>query len=111
MIMDNSQQGRSGKRLKPVGGVLDSLMRSLGVSRQYQGWMVVQAWPEIVGEMIAQRAPAIGFEDGVLFVAVADPSWRQELSMQLESIMREIRNRPYGRAVKQVRLVHGRKGQ
>jgi predicted nucleic acid-binding Zn ribbon protein len=71
---------------------------------------VVNRWPEIVGEQIARRTQAVRFEDGILYVAVPDAAWRQELAMQTENILREIHNLPYGQAVKQLRLVHGRKG-
>ncbi len=95
---------------QPIAGVIESLMGSLGLLKRYHGWLVVNRWPEIVGEHLARRTEAIRFEDGILYVAVPDPSWRQELAMQTENILREIRNLPYGRAVKQLRLVHGRKG-
>lgn len=107
-----SGQRRSGKHdaLQPIGGVIEALMGSLGLKKRYHGWLVVNRWPEIVGEQIARRTQAIRFEDGILYVAVPDASWRQELAMQTENILREIQNLPYGQAVKQLRLVHGRKG-
>jgi len=71
--------------------------------------MVVQAWPDVVGAAVAQRARAISFDEGVLYIAVPDAVWRQELAMQTENILREIRNLPYGRVVKRLRLVQGRK--
>ena len=95
---------------KPISGVIESIMGSLGLLKRYHGWLVVNRWPEIVGEHVARRSQAVRYEDGILFVAVPDASWRQELAMQTENILREIRNLPYGRAVEQVRLIHGRKG-
>lgn len=92
---------------KPVSGVIGRLISSLGISRNYNGWTVVANWPEIVGEEIARRAKAIRFQDGTLYIAVAESAWRQELAMQAESLLREIQSYPYGGAIKQIRLVRG----
>ncbi|HWR84276.1 MAG TPA: DUF721 domain-containing protein [Candidatus Deferrimicrobium sp.] len=95
---------------KPLGGVIENVVRSLGISNSYHGWLVVSKWPEIVGEHIAHATKAVRFEDGTLFVAVPDASWRQELAMQIDEIMQKIRSYPFGRAVTQVRFVQGEKG-
>ena len=105
-----NQTGKKGRKPTPIGGIIESVMGSLGLRNRYHGWLVVQKWPEIVGEHIARRSEAFRFDDGTLYVAVADAVWRQEMSMHLENILREIRSLPYGRAVKQVRLVQGKKG-
>ena len=81
------------------------MIGSLGLSKSYNGWLVVTRWPEIVGEQIAKRAKAVRFDDGVLFVVVEDAAWRQNLSLEMDNIMAAIRSYPFGKAVKQVRLM------
>ncbi len=100
----------SWKKPKEISGVLDRMMRGLGLSRQFDGWQVVANWPEIVGPAIAERAIAERYEDGTLYVSVEDDVWRQQLSMQIESILKDVYTRPYGKAVRQIRLQRGRKG-
>jgi len=95
---------------KPIAGVVENLIASLGLTRRYHGWLTVQHWPEIVGEHVARVARAVRFEDGILYVAVPGDAWRQELAMQVDSILASIHARPYGRAVTQLRLVRGEKG-
>jgi len=95
---------------KPISGVVENLIASLGLSRQYHGWLIVQHWPEIVGAQVAKVARAVRFEDGILYVAVPGDAWRQELAMQIESILASIHAKPYGRVVTQLRLVRGEKG-
>jgi len=90
-----------------LSGLIPQLMRKLGLGKRYAGWMVVTRWQEIVGETMAERARAIAFDDGVLTVAVEDDSWRQELSMQLDTILKEIHSQSYGKAVKEIRLTRG----
>ncbi|MBU8932675.1 MAG: DUF721 domain-containing protein [candidate division Zixibacteria bacterium] len=93
-----------------LSGVIDAVIGSLGLTRKYHGWQVVNNWPEIVGRQVAKVATATRFEDTTLYVAVADDAWRQELVMQTESILENIRQYPYGQAVKQLRFVRGEKG-
>ncbi len=94
-----------------IGGAISNVMRSLGLKRPYDGWQVVVNWAEIVGDDISSRSEAIRYEDGTLFVAVPDDSWRQQLSLQTEMILERIHSYPFGRAVKTLRLLKGKKGQ
>lgn len=95
---------------KRISGLLEDLFGRLGITRQYNGWSVVSQWPSIVGEMMAARSEAVKFDDGVLIVSVRDDAWRQELSLQKEDILQKIKSLPHGSAVKQIRLIRGRKG-
>jgi len=95
------------RQLRPISGVVGKVIRSLGMSRNYDGWIVVSRWPEIVGPVIAEQAHARRYADGVLIVSVPDDSWRQELAMQTEEIMRKIQALPFGRSVKKIRLERG----
>jgi len=95
---------------RPISGVLSRVISSLGIAKSYNGWQVVNHWPEIVGQKIASRAEAIRYEDGCIYVAVKESAWRQELSMRQEELLEKIRTYPYGRRIKEIRLVQGRKG-
>lgn len=101
----------SGKTPKPISGVIAQVVQSLGLKRNYDGWMVVTNWVDIVGSTIAKQAKAISFEEGCLFVTVEDSAWRQELAMKTEEILKKIHHFPYGNAVKQIRLIWGKKGK
>ncbi len=101
---------RSRTRPTQIGGVVDRIIGSLGLSARYYGWLVVSKWPEIVGEYYAMKTRAIRFHEGVLYVAVADASWRQMLAMDTEKVLSAIHEYPFGRAVRELRLVWGEKG-
>ena len=105
-----TRENRFYQKPSPISGVIASVIKSLGLTGKYNGWQVVDQWPEIVGEHIANVSRAFRFDDGVLYVAVKDASWRQNLAMELEAILAKIRSYPYGRAVKHIRLVSGEKG-
>jgi predicted nucleic acid-binding Zn ribbon protein len=106
----SGQRKKRGQQPKPIGGVIENVVRSLGISRSYHGWLVVSRWPDIVGEHIAKASRAFRFEEGTLYVAVPEASWRNELSLQIEDILKKIHSYPFGRVVKELRLVQGEKG-
>lgn len=93
-----------------MANAIESAISALGLSTSYHGWMVVQKWPELVGESIANRAKAFRYDDGTLYVAVKDASWRQNLAMETETILAKIRSYPFGRSIKQIRLVASERG-
>ncbi len=95
---------------KPISGVIGKAMASVGLAGSYNGWQVVNKWPDIVGPAIARKATATQWEDGCLFVAVRDAAWRQELAMKKDELLEKIHSLPYGKSVKEIRLVHGTKG-
>lgn len=109
MNQHKPQSGKNFSSPKPIAGAIGRVLSGLGLKRRFDGWMAVQEWPQIVGEAIAEHAQAIRWDDGVLFVAVPDDTWRQQLSMQLEGILQKLHLQPYGRAVKKIRLEKGNK--
>ncbi len=56
-----SESNMSKSRSKPVEivGIMENLVRSLGLQRNYYGWLVVSQWPEIVGEHYARNSKFI----------------------------------------------------
>ena len=95
---------------RPVGGIVDRLLHSMGLLGDRDGWKVVSEWPEIVGEHYARNSEAFRYHEGVLFVAVKDASWRQTMSMDREKILRIIHNLPHGGGIKEIHLVRDKKG-
>jgi len=108
--MNFTEGKREKANIYKLSGALDLVVKSLGLTKKYYGWLVVSNWPVIAGEQIAKVSKAVSFKEGTLFIAVEDSAWRQELSMQSESIMESIRKQPYGKVVKQLRFVKGEKG-
>lgn len=43
-------------------------------------------WKDIVGELLAQKSQPFRFKDGILYVAVQNNSWQQELILKKEQI-------------------------
>jgi predicted nucleic acid-binding Zn ribbon protein len=96
--------GRDPTRL---GNLIEQVIGSLGLGEKFHGWRIVSRWPDIVGAEIALHARAVRFSDGILTVVVEKDVWRQELEMQLESILDKVRSQSGGKAVKKIVLRAG----
>ncbi len=96
--------------MQPISQAVESLVDTVGFKQRYDAYQVVSRWPELVGEQIANRARAVKFDDGTLYVVVEDAAWRQNLSMELENILKQVRSHPFGRVVTQVRLIAHERG-
>jgi len=76
-----------------VGSVLDTFLKRMGYDIALKEYEVVDNWPAIVGEHIAETTVCEKSEKGVLYVRVKSAVWRQELSYMKdkirESILRE----------------------
>ena len=73
------ERSRTMARAKPLGNVFTQLFRELGIEKAIQQNMAVSRWAEIVGDRIAEISEAEKIENGVLFIKVSSPVWRNEL--------------------------------
>lgn len=95
---------------QPIDGVFQGVVKKLGVENRYDGWLMVERWPAIVGGTIAGVSRAVRFDKGAIIVEVPDSSWRHHLSLQSEQILGAIHNQPHGNAVTQIRFIAHQKG-
>jgi predicted nucleic acid-binding Zn ribbon protein len=96
-----------GQEPSRLGNLIEQVIGSLGLADKFHGWRVVSRWPDIVGPEIARHSRAVRFADGILTVVVEKDVWRQELEMQLESILEKVRASAGGRAVRKIVLKAG----
>jgi len=69
-------RGSSPKRL---GDAIQSLLIGLGLQGKLKRYELLDRWPEIVGDQIAQVTKADHLEGDKLFVRVTRSTWRNEL--------------------------------
>ena len=86
---------------------MSQLIAGLGLQEKFNGWRIVEDWPKVVGPEIARQTRAVRFDDGTLTIAVEKDSWRQELDMQKELLLRKIQELPGGKSVKKIVLRGG----
>jgi len=90
--------------LEPLAQLLGDAMRSTGLGKRLQEYQAVEAWPEVVGELVAEHSKATSIREGTLFVDVTSSVWMQELQLLRGEIIERL-NEYLGRSyVKQVVL-------
>ena len=78
---------RRGKPTK-LGEALAGWLKSAGLSERLGQAEVVNAWPALVGDRIAEAAaPESVTPDGTMFVRVQSSAWRQELSLMTPEVL------------------------
>ena len=64
-----------------VDSVLAALLEKHGVKEQVERMSVLDLWPELVGEHVAEVTKAKGVSDATLFVEVRTSAWLMELNI------------------------------
>lgn len=86
-----------------LDAVLSDLLEKHGVRRQVERFSVLELWPDIVGEKLAEVTRAKGVDDATLFVEVRNSAWLMELNMLkgefLERVNERINEVPLDRIV------------
>lgn len=92
-------------RFQPVGGLLEQLMKKLGLAERLREEEVAAAWGEIVGEWIAQHSAPSRLSNGVLQVRVLQPALLYELDRVLKpEILRKLKQRFGAKVIREVRF-------
>ena len=87
-----------------IGNVFTQLFRDLGIDKAIQQNMAVSKWSEIVGERIAEFSEAERIENGVLFVKVSSPVWRNELVFMKKSLINNVNEALAKNVVKDIKF-------
>lgn len=73
-----------------IGGLLEPLLRKLGIAEEVARQDILVHWDEVVGERIAAVTRAAAVDGGVLFVEVVSSAWLNELNLMRYDIMRRL---------------------
>ncbi|MGD2217516.1 MAG: DUF721 domain-containing protein [Gemmatimonadales bacterium] len=82
--------GERGGFPRPVGGLVEELLRARGLLDGVQRASTISDWAERVGPQIARVATPVGFDRGILFVEVRSSAWLMELEMQERRILERL---------------------
>jgi len=77
---------RRGGAPSAVGNIIDTFLKRMGYDVALKEWEVVDNWPAIVGERIAEKTVCEKAEKGILHVKVNSAPWRQELTYMKDAI-------------------------
>ncbi|MDZ7372983.1 MAG: DUF721 domain-containing protein [candidate division KSB1 bacterium] len=91
--------------MKHLREFLQQLIRESGLEAPLEDQRVLDLWPQVVGEIVAGVTEADRVENGILYVRVRNATWRSELSLERDKILRLLRERTGCRNIREVRFV------
>ena len=74
----------------PIGNVIASTLAKLGITSKLRRYEVLELWPTIVGDRIAEVSSPERLVGGTLFVRVEHATWRNELMFLKEDLIAKI---------------------
>ena len=84
--------------LEPLAQLLGNAMRTTGLGKRLEEYQAVEAWAEVVGDLVAEHSKATSIREGTLFVDVTSSVWMQELQLLRGEIIERL-NEHLGRSV------------
>lgn len=88
-----------------VASVLQGVLEKHGVTKQIKRLGVLDLWPEIVGEQLAQVTRVKGVDEASLFVEVRSSAWLTELSMMKDHFLERVNARLEDAAIERIVFV------
>ena len=76
-----------------VDSVLAALLEKHGVKEQVERMSVLDLWPELVGEHVAEVTKAKGVSEATLFVEVRTSAWLMELNIMKGEFLARVNER------------------
>jgi hypothetical protein len=70
--------------------VLEQVLRRLPAGKKIKGQMLIDAWPEVVGDKIACKTSALSFSEGTLHIWVRDSVWAQHIALHKKIIINNL---------------------
>jgi predicted nucleic acid-binding Zn ribbon protein len=99
-------QIRSGTGPESLGGVLQNLLKNLGLERRINEQKLISNWEKIVGIKIAEKTKAFKIEGKKLFVKVQSPSWRNELFYLKKEIIEKLNSSVKQEVIKDIIFIN-----
>jgi len=90
-----------------VDTVLQGVLEQHGVTRQIERHRVLELWPEIVGQQLAEVTRAKGLDEAALFVEVRSSAWLNELSMMKDAFLERVNERLEDAPIERIVFVLG----
>lgn len=91
-------------RAQRLDGVLEKLMKKLGLAERVREEEITRAWSDTVGDWIAQHSSPSRLRQGVLHVQVLQPTIHYELDRSKPEILRKLRERFGAKTIREVRF-------
>jgi len=96
--------GRKSKAPEPVNAVLERVLGSLNLGIKVKQYRIWDVWNSVVGEAIARQAQPQQIRAMVLWVAVSNSTWMQQLEFMKRQIIERINERIGETVIRDIRF-------
>ena len=90
---------------KQLNSLLGELISSKGWGDRLKEIALPEYWKEVVGETVADKAQFRKFDDGIIFVATDSSTWRTELQLRSEAIIRQLNNKLGNEKIREIKFI------
>ena len=91
--------------MKALEQFLNRLIKELGYEKRLEYQRLLDSWPQVVGERIADVSRAERVQNGVMVVKVDSPVWRNELALEKERILKLLQEKTGSKDLVDIRFV------
>ncbi|EMS34392.1 hypothetical protein C943_03611 [Mariniradius saccharolyticus AK6] len=95
--MENRESGRR-KEAAPLQEAFEELLKAYRLKDRFDERLLIQAWPELMGQTVAKRTSGIFIKDKKLFVKISSGPVKNELNMNRSKVMALIESK-FGKGV------------
>ena len=81
------------KSFRRIDDMLQEVLRRYGLAHKVTQYRLIELWPEIVGQRIAEVTNAEKIDNDILYVKVKSMTWRTELLYQKHLIVKKIKDK------------------
>ncbi|UCF64307.1 MAG: DUF721 domain-containing protein [bacterium] len=89
---------------KPVSQLIEQFLKSMGIGDKIEENYAIVYWEQAVGKEIAQHTEPYKITQGILFVKVSDPAWRNELQFFKNEIIEKLNQKIGKKIVKDIKF-------
>jgi predicted nucleic acid-binding Zn ribbon protein len=89
---------------KPIGQIIHQFIQSIGISERIEENLAIAYWDRVVGKEISEQTEPYKISEGILFVKVSDPSWRNELQFFKNDIINKLNKILKNKTVKDIKF-------
>ena len=75
---------------KQLGNAIASVLDRLGIGKKLKRYEILDLWPQIVGDQIAQVTKVDHIEGEKLFITVSRSTWRNELMFLKKDLIEKV---------------------
>lgn len=93
------------RKVKPVNDIVLELLRTQGLEAPLQQRRLIDAWDQVVGQMISQYTKEKYIKNQTLFVRISNPSLRADLNMMRTELKDKLNSAINAQVIAEVRII------